>query len=72
MMMCGIDVMHFLGLTSLIKASKRGNLFIVKHLLEHKANIEAKSTKPGMFLDSVRQFSLVCMHSLARILMFWC
>ena len=51
MLMCGVDVMLFPGWTPLIKASYNGNLPVVKHLLELKANIEAK-TNGGMFLDS--------------------
>ena len=39
------------GYTPLIEASSWGHLSIVKHLVEHKANIEAKSNF-GMFLDS--------------------
>ena len=59
--MCGVDVMLFPGDTALIEASKRGELPVVKHLVEHKANIEAK-TNNGMFLDSASTvlFSLLC------------
>ena len=41
----------FPGETPLIYASKEGNLAIVKHLVEHKANIDAKDIH-GVFLDS--------------------
>ena len=37
--------------TPLIHASLNGHLSIVKYLVEHKANIEAKDVC-GMFLDS--------------------
>ena len=40
--MCGVDVMLFPGSTPLIKASEHGKLPVVEHLVEHKANIEAK------------------------------
>jgi ankyrin repeat protein len=40
------------GYTPLIEASWMGHLSIVEHLVEHKANIEAKSNIIGMFLDS--------------------
>ena len=46
--MCGVDVMLFLGNTPLIYASQHGYLPVVKDLIEHKANIEAKSSG-GMF-----------------------
>ena len=49
--MCGVDVMLFPGDTALILASRWGKLPVVKHLVEHKANIEAKSIS-GMCLDS--------------------
>ena len=50
--MCGVDVMLFPGGdTALILASMKGKLLVVKHLVEHKADIEAKN-KCGMFLDS--------------------
>ena len=47
--------------TPLMSASRHGHLSIVKHLVEHKANIEAKD-KYGMFLDSASAvlFSLLC------------
>ena len=51
MLICGVDVMLFPGWTPLIQASLNGDLPVVKHLVEHKANIEAKSIS-GMFLDS--------------------
>ena len=59
--MCGVDVMLFPGYTPLISASYNGYLLVVKHLIEHKANIEAK-TNNGMFLDSASTvlFSLLC------------
>ena len=59
--MCGVDVMLFSGYTPLILASYWGKLPVVKHLVEHKANIEAK-TNNGMFLDSASTvlFSLLC------------
>ena len=40
-----------LGQTPLSWASEKGHLGIVEHLIEHKANIEAKNND-GMFLDS--------------------
>ena len=46
-----IDVMLFPGWSSLICASNKGFLHVVKHLVEHKANIEAESND-GMFLNS--------------------
>ena len=53
------------GYTPLIEASSWGRLSIVKHLVEHKANIEAKSDF-GMYLDSASAvlFSLhvFCSH----------
>ena len=45
--MCGVDVMLFPGYTALIWASRWGKLPVVKHLVEHKANIEAND-KDGM------------------------
>ena len=39
----------FQGTTSLLFASTRGYLRVVKLLLEHKANIEAKNKKNGMY-----------------------
>ena len=63
--MCGVDVMLFPGWTALIRASANGRLPVVKHLVEHKANIDAKSDF-GMFLDSASAvlFSLYvfCLH----------
>ena len=61
MLMCGVDVMLFPGKIALISASSNGYLPVVKHLVEHKANIEAK-TNNGMFLDSASTvlFSLLC------------
>ena len=48
---CVVNVMKFfLGWTSLIHASNEDHLSMVKHLLEHKANIEAKD-KNGTFLN---------------------
>jgi ankyrin repeat protein len=47
MLMCGVDVMLLPGRTALISASSNGYLPVVKHLVEHKANIEAKN-KYGM------------------------
>ena len=49
--MCGVDVMLFPGYTALISASTNGYLPVVKHLVEHKANIKAKDND-GMCLDS--------------------
>ena len=53
------------GHTPLIYASIVGHLSIVKHLVEHKANIEAKD-EDGMYLDSASAvlFSLYvfCLH----------
>ena len=46
-----VDVMFFLGDTALILASRNDKLRVVKHLIEHEANIEAKDND-GMFLDS--------------------
>ena len=43
MLMCGVDVMLIPGYTALIYASRWGRLPVVKHLVEHKANIEAKT-----------------------------
>ena len=37
-----VDVMLFSGYTPLICASDVGCLSVVKHLIEHKANMEAK------------------------------
>ena len=61
MLMCGVDVMLLPGKTALVKASENDYLPVVKHLVEHKANIEAK-TNNGMFLDSASTvlFSLLC------------
>ena len=52
------------GATPLINASIRGYLSIVKHLVELKANIEAKDNS-GMFSDSASAvlFSFVCICS---------
>ena len=38
-----VDVMLFSGYTPLIFASNVGCLPVVKHLIEHKANMEAKT-----------------------------
>ena len=46
--MCGVDVMLFSGYTPLIYASQKGKFHVVKHLVELKANIEAKDND-GMF-----------------------
>ena len=53
--------MLFLGDTPLIFASTNGYLHVVKHLVEHKANIEAKN-KDGIVLNSASAvlFSLLC------------
>ena len=63
--MCGVDVMLFPDFTALIEASMKGKLRVVKHLVEHKANIEA-TINNGMFLDSASAvlFSLYvfCSH----------
>ena len=63
--MCGVDVMLLPGYTPLISASYNGYLLVVKHLVEHKANIEAQN-KHGMYLDSASAvlFSLYvfCLH----------
>ena len=48
---CVVDVMLFSGSTSLICASRYNHQPVVKHLLEHKANIEAKDDD-GKFLNS--------------------
>ena len=37
-----VDVMLFSGSTPLMCASEEGCLSVVKHLIEHKANMEAK------------------------------
>ena len=62
--MCGVDVVLFPGWTSLIFVSYTGTLPVVKHLVEHKANIEAMDND-GMFLDfaSAVLFSFVCICS---------
>ena len=52
LLMCVVVVTLVPGWTSLIYASCNGHLPVVKHLVEHKANIEAKP-KHGMFLCSV-------------------
>ena len=62
--MCGVDVMLFPGYTALIEASRWGKLPVVKHLVEHKANIEAKSNG-GMYIPLPQfLFSLYvfCLH----------
>ena len=41
--MCGVGVMLFPGKTPLIIASIYGHLPVVKHLVELKANMEAKN-----------------------------
>ena len=46
-----VDVTLFPGWTPLIYATSNGHLPVVKHLLEHKASIEAKNNN-GMFLSS--------------------
>ena len=51
MLRCVVDVIFSPGSTSLIWASREGHLSVVKHLVEHKANIEAKNNN-GMFLKS--------------------
>ena len=38
-----VDVMLFSGRTALIRASSEGYLSVVKHLIDHKANMEAKT-----------------------------
>ena len=38
----GVDVTLFPGSTPLICASSEGWLSVVKHLIEHKANMDAK------------------------------
>ena len=38
-----VDVILFSGSTALMFASEEGYLSVVKHLIEHKANIEAKN-----------------------------
>ena len=38
-----VYVMLFPGLTPLMHASCEGNLHVVMHLIEHKANMDAKS-----------------------------
>ena len=59
--MCGVDVMLFPGGTALIRALRWGYLHVVKHLVEHKADIEAKN-KYGIVLNSASAvlFSLLC------------
>ena len=47
--MCGVDVMLFPGKTALIWASANGYLPVVKHLVEHKANMEAKNNNGMCF-----------------------
>ena len=37
-----VDVILFSGSTPLMCASEKGRLSVVKHLIEHKANMEAK------------------------------
>ena len=62
--MCGVDVMLFPGDTALILASANDRLPVVKHLVEHKANIEAKSNG-GMYIPLPQfLFSLYvfCLH----------
>ena len=54
MLMCGVDVMLFPGYTSLIWASRWGKLPVVKHLVEHKANIEAKNNDGMIFRSRFR------------------
>ena len=51
MLMCRVDAMLVPGRTPFIYASVYGRLPVVKHLVEHKANIDAKDVF-GMFLDS--------------------
>ena len=43
MLMCVVDVISFPGLTPLIIASHYGKVSVVKHLVEHKADIDAKN-----------------------------
>ena len=65
--MYSFDVMLFAGRTYLIWASWMGRLPVVKHLLELKANIEAKDND-GMLLDSASVgFCLVCMYLLSHV-----
>ena len=52
MLMCAVYVMLFLDSTSLICASIKGHLPVVKLLLEHNANIEAGDNY-GIFLNFV-------------------
>ena len=49
--MYDVNVLLFPGYTALIRASSDDKLPVVKYLVEHKANIEAKDVC-GMFLDS--------------------
>ena len=37
-----VDVILFSGYTPLIRASSEGYLSVVKHLIDHKANMEAE------------------------------
>ena len=39
-----VDVILFSGSTPLMCASEKGCLSVVKHLIEHKANMEAEDT----------------------------
>ena len=48
------------GWTPLIIASKRGKLPVVRCLLEHKAEIEAKDNNGMYFRFLLLQFSLIC------------
>ena len=48
--MCGVDMMFFPGRTPLIFASRNDKLPVVEHLIEHKANIEAKSDSIYLFI----------------------
>ena len=62
--MCGFDVMLFPGWTPLICASKNGHLPVVEHLVEHKANIEAKNRDGMFFLFPLPQFYIdVCVDA---------
>ena len=49
-----VDVMLFPGFTPLICASSRGKLSVVKHLIELKANVDAKDNLGNTALQQAR------------------
>ena len=61
MLMCSVDVMPFLGWTPLIYASFNGHLSMVKHLIQHNANIETKANN-GVFLNVYYGNSISDLH----------